>query len=616
MEVEIPQAIKMFFSSSSFEMIYLEAFANALDAGANKFEINVKLDSYNNLSSLEIVMKDNGEGFTDIRFDKFSRLLSVEDKSHKGLGRLVYLCYFDNVDIESTFDDTKHRTFTFHSQYVKESMVTEVNKKKSGSVLKLKDFNNIRLHKNDYVRAFYIKKILLENFYMKFLTAKLINKEIKVTIKTEIGGKSEKENITNADIPNFSLYQIPTADDLFEELTVYYHISKHTDNARHSTFISAFAIDDRSMSMDIMSKENISSSYDMIFLLKSDSLIGSSDPSRQNIKIEDGKLNSLKEIFRKAINKIVSQEIPTIAKKNKRQFNVITRRFPHLAGLIDEDCVGILSYNDVLKRAQDKYFRTERELLGAEKLSEEQYNKSLEYSSRSLANYVIYREKVIRKLLSLSGEETEIDLHNLLCPRYNTFKKDDVIDDIYANNIWVLDDKFMSYDTVLSEAEMSDVLKVLDPECPIIDDDRPDISVFFSRNPKDENSYFDIVIVELKRLGIKAENSSIVEFQLDTRTQRLAEFFGNRIRNAWFYGVVDFTPKYELHLKNEFFHKQFSHGKVWHRSKDIYADVNSVIPVKQEAFIMDFKALVEDAAARNQTFLKILQKKISEDTTI
>jgi hypothetical protein len=32
MEVNIKKAVKMFFSSSSFEMIYFEAIANALDA--------------------------------------------------------------------------------------------------------------------------------------------------------------------------------------------------------------------------------------------------------------------------------------------------------------------------------------------------------------------------------------------------------------------------------------------------------------------------------------------------------------------------------------------------------------------------------------------------------
>lgn len=44
MEVNIKQALKMFFSKSSFEMIYFEAFANALDA--EKLRISVKTISY------------------------------------------------------------------------------------------------------------------------------------------------------------------------------------------------------------------------------------------------------------------------------------------------------------------------------------------------------------------------------------------------------------------------------------------------------------------------------------------------------------------------------------------------------------------------------------------
>jgi len=612
MEIELSQAIKMFFGSSSFEMIYLEAFANALDAGATKFDIFIKLDSYADFSSLKLILKDNGIGFNDERFDKFSKLLSVEDKSHKGLGRLVYLCYFDKVEIDSQYEDIKHRNFTFHIDYQKASTTTETKKKKNGSVLTLTNFNNVRLHKNENIRGFFIKRLLLENFYMKFLSAKLQEKQISVTIKTDIEGKEETVTITNGDIPNFSIYPIPNSDTLFEELNVYYHISRHKDNHTRSTFVTALSIDDRSMPLDIVSKDNVSDNYNMIFLLKSQSLIGTSDPSRQSVKIEERKLNTLKASFRKAINQIIAKQIPSIAKANRKQFNAISSRFPHLAGLIEEDCVGILSYNDVLKHAQEKYFRTERELLGAENLTEEQYSKSLEYSSRALANYIIYREKVIRTLRNVSSQTTEIELHNLLCPRYNTYKKENLAQDVYSNNIWVLDDRFMSYDTVLSEAEMTDVLKVLQPSSEITNDDRPDISIFFSRNPKDDDDPFEIVIVELKRMGITPEQSSIVEFQLDTRTQQLAELFGNRIEKAWFYGIVDFTPKYETHLRNNGFSKQFSHGKVYHRSKPIYVDEVSERKVRQEAFIMDFHALVEDAAVRNSTFLKILQKKIEE----
>lgn len=616
MEIELSQAIKMFFGSSSFEMIYLEAFANALDAGATKFDINVSLDSFSNFSSLKVTLVDNGEGFTEERFNKFSKLLSVQDKSHKGLGRLVYLCYFDNVEVDSNYENTKNRLFNFHINYEKLSKETTVKKRKSGTKLTLTGFNNIRLHKNENVRTFFIKKLLLENFYMKFFTAKTQKKEISVTITTNIEGKQESETITNKDIPDFSIYHIPNSDDLFEELDVYYHISKHKNNHVHSTFVTALSIDDRSMPIDIVSKDNVSDSYNMIFLLKSQSFVGTSDPSRQNVKIEEGKLNTLKGTFRKAINQIITNNVRSIAEANEKQFKAITSRFPHLTGLIEEDSVGILSYNDVLKRAQEKYFRTERELLGAENLTEEQYSKSIEYSSRALANYIIYREKVINTLRSVSNKETEIEIHNLLCPRFNTFKKDELVNDIYSNNIWVLDDKFMSYDTVLSEAEMADVIKVLIPNSAISNDDRPDISIFFSRNPKNDDKPFDIVIVELKRLGITPELSSIVEFQLDTRTQQLADYFGDRIEKAWFYGIVDFTPKYETHLRNNGFHKQFSHGKVYHRSKPIYVDDVTEKCVRQEAFILDFYALVEDAASRNSTFLQILQKKIEESSKL
>ncbi len=41
MKVNLGQAVKMFFSNSSLEMVYFEAIANALDAGATKISIEV-----------------------------------------------------------------------------------------------------------------------------------------------------------------------------------------------------------------------------------------------------------------------------------------------------------------------------------------------------------------------------------------------------------------------------------------------------------------------------------------------------------------------------------------------------------------------------------------------
>jgi hypothetical protein len=172
----------------------------------------------------------------------------------------------------------------------------------------------------------------------------------------------------------------------------------------------------------------------------------------------------------------------------------------------------------------------------------------------------------------------------------------------------VLDEKFMSYCTVLSEAEMNKVIDVLtEGEVKDKDVDRPDIVMFFSGDPTKEGNMVDVVVVELKRLGLKAEQNAIVEFQLDTRTQRLAEYFGKRIQRMWFYGIVDFDDRYETHLVNNGYNPLFSNGSVYFRSKTVFTDKTKKFGVVQNSYIMDYTALVEDANSRNETFIKIMQ---------
>lgn len=148
MEVNVNQAIKIFFSKSSFEMIYMEAFANALDANATQFNVSVELDDYSNLQNLKITIEDNGEGFTDKRYSKFSKLLDVEEKTHKGLGRLVYLCYFDKVSIISFYDKGKKRTFEFTDDFDGKSDKVEIISRKkvvqNSSFLDLTEINSVR----------------------------------------------------------------------------------------------------------------------------------------------------------------------------------------------------------------------------------------------------------------------------------------------------------------------------------------------------------------------------------------------------------------------------------------------------------------------------------------
>ena len=614
MEVNIKQALKVFFSKSSFEMIYFEAFANTLDAGATDFYIDIKQG--NELKELSLVLTDNGIGFTDERFRKFGKLFDVEEEpSHKGLGRLVYLCYFGKVHVESCFNNSVRRVFDFDESFKGTSQTIHTGNEDNGTVLTMTEFLGTKLGRNDYIKPSYIKNALLENFYMKFYKAKLVGKQLNIFIRLFVDGQIvSKETITTDSMPSFSVKELTTQMDFFNSIDLYYYVREV--EIKETKVITALAIDDRSHRVEIIADENLPKGYEMIFLLISESFQGNIDGTRQNLTISDNELTIIKTIFRNGISEVIKEQFPQINKNNEKRVTYLKQTFPHLCGYFDNNDIGYSSQTDILKKAQDKFFRDQKEILGAKELNDEQFNKSLDLSARALTEYILFRQNVIKRMKGLDKNNKEEELHNLIAPKYAEFHGQDVVTDMYRNNVWVLDDKFMSYSTVLSEAEMSRVIDVLtEGEVRNKDNDRPDITLFFSGDPNDVSKKVDVVVVELKRLGLSVEQNSIVEIQLDTRTRRLAEYYGKRIQRMWFYGIVDFDDQYEMHLRDNYFNPLFSNGKIYFRSKPVSLNLTSSESVIQNAYILDFSAMVEDANSRNSTFLKILQHSFENESS-
>lgn len=607
MEVNVQKAVKMFFSNSSFEMIYSEAFANALDADANEIRINISLPDPTQIQNLNLEISDNGVGFDDCRFGKFSKLFDVEEQSHKGLGRLVYLCYFERVYVESTYQGgTKKRTFTFNDGFNGENTVEEIEPCPCGSSFFMRGFTGERLYRNDNINPNHIKSLLMENFYMRLYKKRLKNKRIRVFITSHVGDRQDKAIVDTDDMPDFSILPLEHKLDLFNSVDLYYSVRETKEVGKKP--ITAIAVDDRCHKVAIIDDENLPVGYEMIFLLISESFQGAIDEARQNLTLSANDLGKIKRLFREGVANIINERFPRIAAANKKQEESLKNTYPHLSGYFRTSDIGFSSHNDILKDAQEQFFKDQREILSATSLSDEQYEKSLTLAARSLAEYILFRQNVISRMKALDNKNIEADLHNLIAPKGSEFKEGELYKDLYRNNVWVLDDKFMSYCTVLSEAEMSKVIDVItDGEVYDSDNDRPDITLFFSADPTKDNRMLDVVVVELKRLGIPPEQNSIVEFQLDTRTQRLAEYYGRRIQRMWFYGIVEFTDKYRMHLVNNGYNPLFSNGSVYFKSKPVYTDLKKSFSVVQNSYIMDLSALVEDANTRNETFLKILK---------
>lgn len=162
MKVKLSKAVKLFFGNSSLEMVYFEAIANALDANATQININIEAKDYSQPETLVINITDNGEGFTDERYSKFSNLFDVEDASHKGLGRLVYLCYFEKIKITSRYKDTYQRDFEFSDSFDEtQCLVTQHDKGGNGSTLSMSGYTLAKLGKNEYLSPKYIKDRVL-----------------------------------------------------------------------------------------------------------------------------------------------------------------------------------------------------------------------------------------------------------------------------------------------------------------------------------------------------------------------------------------------------------------------------------------------------------------------
>ena len=326
--------------------------------------------------------------------------------------------------------------------------------------------------------------------------------------------------------------------------------------------------------------------------------------------METAELNKIKAIFRDAIAKVIKNKIPKLAKHNKEKVNYLKTTYPYLTGYFDINEIGYASQTDILKKAQERLFREQKEILGAGELTKEQFEKSLNLSARALAQYILFRQGVIERLKRIDPKNLEEDIHNIIAPKRTEFNESNFLADLYKNNVWVLDDKFMSYRTVLSEAEMTNVINVLTSgEETVVDDDRPDIVLYFSADPTSEESEkVDVVIVELKRLGLSPERNSDIEIQLENRAIKLSSYYNNRIQRIWYYGIVDLHDDYVRHLRTAQFVPLFSKGKVFYKFNKVYLDSSTDDVVIANTYIMDFSAMVADADIRNETFLKILKE--------
>lgn len=471
------------------------------------------------------------------------------------MGRLVFLSYFKRIAISSTYEK-KHRTFTFSNDFDGKSNVVDIDSNEHGTTLTYEDYYLKKIKSHDYLRPSTLKLRILEEFYPRLYLLKQEGRYINISISLTVNVPNLNQQFTTSaaiiDTSKMETLSVVDIDaemlDLFEKMKLHYLIKqKESDN----TIITAICVDGRTYKMDIIAPENIPYGYDLIFLLYSDLFKGQVNASRQELTMKDATLKTVKTLFRKKVAELLNLQIPTIKERNAQIKDSFYNRFPHLLDYFENDTIGFISRNDAIRNAQEKFFKDQKEVLDATDFSDERYEKTLEMSARTLTEYILYRQIIIDRLKNIDTKNREEDIHNLIVPKRKLLSGQNFITDIYNNNAWLLDDKYMTYSTILSERDMSELVDVItEGEVKLKDDSRPDIAIVFSGNPNDEkkNTPVDVVIIELKKKGLKLAKNEEVISQLRQRARRLMKYYNNKIQRIWFYGIIEFSTELKISM--------------------------------------------------------------------
>jgi len=620
MKINLKQAVKYFFNNPSLELVYVEAIANSIDAGAKKIDIEIELEEISKPETLSILIRDNGEGFTDQRYSKFSELMKVEDDTHKGLGRLVFLSYFNKVAIKSCFKNHE-RTFEYSIDFDENQMKLEkTNTQKQLTELKFSEYYLKKIATHEYVSPQYLKKRLLQEFYPRLYLMKRDNNELEISITLNLKKQdnrfeiaSETKKISVDEIEELKIETIDaSALKMFENMELHYSIK---EKSGEKTVITALCIDGRTYKVDIISDENIPFGYEMIFLLNSSYFDGKVSGSRQELNIPEKDRNVVKKLFRTKIMEVLQKEIPIIAENNKKTKENLTETYPHLLGYFETDTIGFVKREETIKKAQDNFFKDQREVLEASTLTDEKYQKSLELSSRALTEYILYRQITIDKLKKIDKTNSEADIHNLIVPMGKKLSKSNFMKDLYSNNAWLLDDKYMTYKTILSDKVMTEVVNAITDEDADKDTSEPDLTLIFSNDPE-KTEKVDVVVVELKKRGVKLEDNVTAIIQLEKRATKLMQYYPNKIQRIWFYAIVEFNDELKLYLENNRYTSLFSTDILYYTEKQQKLKLTDINFVSVGYYVLSLDAFINDADSKNSTFLNILKEHFKEETEL
>lgn len=569
--------------------IFFEAITNSIQAKATKIEIKIysrnlyedreKIPPY--VDKIEII--DNGDGFNEENLKSFKEYGSKHKISLgcKGVGRFVYLKLFKHIDIKS-----KNIEFSFNVNGVEKERKASNSETK---ILFLKPKDDISIDFKD------LEQSIREHFLAYFL---IHHKNTMRPIEINIYNNDElKCNILSNQTPTFKEKQFNIGKYSFT--LTYAYGNKELDNEGY--YVADKRVVSKNSDLENEKKYNLFKDNELkiYFILESEYFNKNVSNERNELLIYPKQKNTLQfhdlcwedihnelDIQLKEIYKENGFDIDKTIKKNRKE---AIKNFPYLGAYFDNS--NELNIEQMQKNAKKEFENDKIFLRNENNKNDKDYEVKLsKVTQAELAEYVFDRNKLIQQLReSVKKGDIEEKIHNLFMSKKTLDDKQNY----KTNNVWLFDDRFMSYDKIFSDIQIKDIFPKLHQNI----EKRPDVLSIISNSYKKEK-ITDILLIEFKRPDNKITPAGAEE-QLLEYGRYINSQVSEKIR-IWAYAFLKFNDDVINRLQDKSYNRIFTSDKYPLYYK--YHESNNMI-----INFLDYNSLICDAENRNKLFLDILQ---------
>jgi len=669
--------------NEGFLFCLFEAVSNSLYCCRENNNINIAVHLRRTYRANEVVkdadnfvrsfsVTDNGAGFTDENFDKFTRkIYKTNHEGGKGLGRIAFLKVFDSVRIESTYWEGNAfftRKFSFSGDTIQDSKETaegattaqttvffdKIRSGFQGSTQKDIDYYSDEVLRHFYVFLYY----LLEQ--KKTFEIKFVDDSGKTSERVINTARLEQDKVTKESFVIKDAAGLDSVSDVTFEVV---HI-KTNNVEKHKAF---YVVDERSageiQNLDFPPakfEDKDGYQYNYYVYLKSAFFSQFLNESRTKLSLPNGKSDTktdnsaiteerIEQVLWEKIKAFLAYELGVLDQKKEERVtevlssgenNDVTNNAALLYMLRDEEnkkeLLSSIKYSEtprkVLSKARELHEAVQRETIkkinvtverlknGKTEVDFEDLEKSLSAliekvnteNMVNLSSYIMYRKYIL----------------NLFNEGLDWLKKNKKQDEGFLHNLllpkgttnsidsnlWLIDDLFLYFEGT-SEVSIEDVTiggtKIIRD---LTSEEKEQINAFNKRRMEKRIDLLffpeekKCIIIELKDPKVGLNENAS---QMDGYARLLANFVRSEysIVNFYTYLITDNFNKYDAPTG---YHKIYGIDGFVRHSVDIASFETGLAIANQYSEVIRYTDIYERASKRNNIFFDKLSVRHSE----